>query len=52
MLKTLFLIMPKRLKGDDLYRIRIGVYCVICEIRDKELIVFVVKIGHRKDVYR
>ncbi|MDF1741427.1 MAG: type II toxin-antitoxin system RelE/ParE family toxin [Verrucomicrobiales bacterium] len=42
----------KKLKGDELYRIRIGVYRVIYEIRDKELIVFVVKIGHRKDVYR
>lgn len=43
----------KKLAGkDDLYRIREGAYRIIYTIRDKELVVLVVKIGDRKDVYR
>lgn len=43
----------EKLSGpDDLYRIREGEYRIIYTIKDKELIVLVVKIGHRKDVYR
>ena len=43
----------KKLAGeDDLYRIREGDYRIIYAIRDKELIVLVVKIGNRKEVYR
>jgi mRNA interferase RelE/StbE len=36
----------------DRYRIRIGDYRVIYEIYDTELVVFVVDVGHRKDIYR
>ena len=42
----------KKLKGEDLYRIRIGVYRVIYEIIDDRLIISVVKVGHRKEIYR
>jgi mRNA interferase RelE/StbE len=43
----------KKLAGEeDLYRIREGDYRIIYTIQDKELIVLVVKIGDRKDVYR
>ena len=43
----------KKLAGeDDLYRIREGDYRIIYTIRDKELIVLVVKIGDRKEIYR
>lgn len=43
----------EKLSGaDDLYRVRVGEYRVIYQIRDKELIVLVVRVGHRKDVYR
>jgi mRNA interferase RelE/StbE len=43
----------KKLAGEeDLYRIREGDYRIIYAIRDKELIVLVVKIGDRKEVYR
>jgi len=38
--------------GDDLWRIRIRQYRVIYQILENELIVTVVKIGDRKDVYR
>ena len=43
----------KKLAGEgDLYRIREGEYRIIYTIQDKELIVLVVKIGNRKEVYR
>jgi mRNA interferase RelE/StbE len=43
----------KKLAGeDDLYRVRESDYRIIYTISDKELIVLVVKIGDRKDVYR
>ncbi len=42
----------KKLKGEELYRIRIGVYRVIYEIIDDRLIITVVKVGHRKGIYR
>lgn len=37
---------------DDLYRIRIGDYRVIYSIQDNLLLVLVLKIGHRRDIYR
>jgi len=43
----------KKLKGaDSLYRIRVGDYRVVYEIRNEVLLILVIKIGHRKDVYR
>jgi mRNA interferase RelE/StbE len=41
----------EKLSGDDKYRVRQGNYRIIYAIHDRELIVLVVKIGHRKDVY-
>lgn len=34
------------------YRIRVGDYRVLYRIMDKELLVLVVKVAHRRDVYR
>lgn len=43
----------KKLQGsDDLWRIRTGDYRVIYQIRDRQLIVVIVTIGHRGDIYR
>jgi len=42
----------KKLSGRPAWRIRIGAYRVIYEIRDEQLLVLVVTIGNRKDVYR
>jgi len=43
----------KKLAGEeDLYRIREGDYRIVYTIQDKKLIVLVVKIGDRKEVYR
>jgi mRNA interferase RelE/StbE len=41
------------LKGNfaGLYRYRVGDYRVIYEIREKELVIIIVKVGHRKDIY-
>jgi len=41
----------KKLKGRDGYRIRVGNYRVIYDIYDKELIVDIITLGHRKDIY-
>ena len=42
----------KKLSGEDKYRLRCGVYRVLYEISDDQLIVCVVRVRHRKDVYR
>ena len=42
----------EKLSGQDKYRIRQGRYRIVYSIEDQELIVYVVKVGHRKDVYR
>lgn len=43
----------KALQGNDReWRYRVGDYRLICEIRDKELIVWMVGVGHRKEVYK
>lgn len=38
--------------NDDLYRIRSGDYRIIYQILKKRLVVLVIKIGHRREVYR
>jgi mRNA interferase RelE/StbE len=42
----------EKLSGHDRYRIRQGDYRIIYEIKDDDVIVVVVKVGHRRDVYR
>ena len=42
----------KRLSGSERYRVRQGSYRIVYAIEDDELIVYVVKIGDRKSVYR
>ncbi|MGV0028692.1 type II toxin-antitoxin system RelE family toxin [Phormidesmis priestleyi] len=42
-----------KLQGnDDLYRIRVGTYRIIYKIQDDLLLVLVVTVRHRRDVYR
>jgi mRNA interferase RelE/StbE len=41
----------KKLKGRKGYRIRVGDYRVIYEISDNILVIEVVDLGHRKDIY-
>ncbi|MFP4353342.1 MAG: type II toxin-antitoxin system RelE family toxin [Puniceicoccaceae bacterium] len=42
----------KKLKGEELYRIRVGAYRVVYEIEDKRWVVFIVRVKHRKEAYR
>jgi mRNA interferase RelE/StbE len=42
----------KKLKNRDYYRIRIGDYRVIYTIKEREVMVVIIYIGHRRDVYR
>jgi mRNA interferase RelE/StbE len=41
----------KKLKGRDGYRIRIGNYRVIYDIFDAILVIDIITLGHRKDIY-
>jgi len=43
----------KGLKADlaGLWRYRVGNYRILCQIKDQKLLVLVVAVGHRKDVY-
>jgi mRNA interferase RelE/StbE len=42
----------KKLRGESIWRIRVGDYRVIYEIHDEILRVIVVTVGHRREVYR
>ncbi|HMU62960.1 MAG TPA: type II toxin-antitoxin system RelE/ParE family toxin [Gemmatimonadales bacterium] len=42
----------ERLSGQERYRVRQGDYRILYEIEDQVLRIMVVKIGHRRDVYR
>lgn len=43
----------KKLAGEeDLFRLRVGDYRIIYQIQEKRLVVLVVGVGHRADVYR
>ena len=42
----------EKISGQDKYRVRPGRYRILYAIADQDLVVQVVKIGHRKDVYR
>lgn len=38
--------------GEGLFRIRVGVYRVVYLVEDDRLVVLVVRVGHRREVYR
>ena len=43
----------EKLSGEpDRYRVRVGRYRIVYSVSDAELVVVVVRVGHRKDVYR
>jgi mRNA interferase RelE/StbE len=43
----------KKLQGDDnSYRVRVGDYRVVYEVADDVLIVTVIKVGHRSEIYK
>ncbi|MGB9236125.1 MAG: type II toxin-antitoxin system RelE/ParE family toxin [Terriglobales bacterium] len=44
----------KALRGDKkgLWRYRVGDYRLICDVQDERVVVLLLRVGHRKDVYR
>ncbi len=42
----------EKLTGQQKYRLRQGRYRILYSIQDDELTIWVVKVGHRKDIYR
>lgn len=42
----------EKLSALERYRIRVGDYRIVYAVEDAELVVWVVRIGHRRDVYR
>jgi mRNA interferase RelE/StbE len=42
---------PLRINLAGLWRFRIGDYRLICRLEDDRLVVLVIKIGHRREVY-
>jgi mRNA interferase RelE/StbE len=42
----------EKLSGQERFRVRQGMYRIIYEIQNEELVIIVVKVGHRREVYR
>ncbi len=42
----------EKLTGQERYRVRQGQYRIVYSVHDQELVIWVVKVGNRKDVYR
>jgi mRNA interferase RelE/StbE len=42
----------EKLTGQDRYRLRQGRYRIVYSVQDEQRTVTVVKVGHRKDIYR
>ena len=43
----------RKLRGyEDVYRIRVGTYRVLYSIEEKRVLIIILKVGKRKDVYR
>jgi mRNA interferase RelE/StbE len=41
-----------KLSGTENYRIRVGVYRIIYSINDHSLVVIILEVGHRRDIYK
>ena len=42
----------KKLSGQELYRVRQGNYRIVYEIKDELLVILIVRVGNRKEVYK
>jgi len=43
----------RKLRGqDNIYRVRVGNYRILYSIENKHLTIIILKVGHRRDVYR
>lgn len=43
---------PLRRELSGLWKYRLGDYRIICRIEDKKVVVYVIRVGHRKDIYK
>nr|CBI77786.1 conserved hypothetical protein [Bartonella rochalimae ATCC BAA-1498] len=43
---------PLRGQLSGLWRYRVGDYRILCDLYDKELVVLVLAVGHRKNIYK
>lgn len=42
----------KQLRDSEFWRYRVGDYRILCRIEDERLVVLVVELGHRREIYR
>jgi mRNA interferase RelE/StbE len=42
----------KKLKGFEFYRIRVGDYRIIYSLENRQLVILIIKVAHRREVYR
>jgi len=42
----------EKVSGQNKYRVRQGRYRIVYSMEDQDLVVYVIKVGHRKEVYR
>jgi mRNA interferase RelE/StbE len=43
----------RKIRGaDNFYRIRVGDYRIVYQVEDQDLVVLVINVGHRRDIYR
>ena len=43
----------RKLRGhEDVYRIRVGVYRILYSVEPERLLIIILKVGHRRDIYR
>ena len=45
-------VIGKQLRDSRFWRYRVGDYRILCTIEDDRLVVLVVELGHRRDVFR
>ncbi len=43
---------PLQGKTKDLFRLRVGDYRIVYQVKDVRLVILVIRIGHRREVYR
>jgi len=41
-----------KLKNSDFYRVRVGDYRILYQIHDDELIILIIDLGHRREIYK
>ena len=42
----------RRLRGQSVYRLRVGTYRVLYRVDDTEQVVYIERVAHRRDAYR